>query len=220
MKRIYPFIMIMGLLTLVSSVGAQSRIGVIGGLNFSTMEPTADEEIVGYTVMGIGGVFSYRMFESVSFQIEPMYLQKFAGIEAAENQPAVDTELTFLEVPLLARYDFGKTVQPYLIAGPSFGYLLKSELKTNAGGFGATADPKETLKALDIGISAGAGVDIPLGPLFLFLESRYTWGLQDLNKGGIVEFSAGAIKMPVEIDENDVMKNRGLQLMVGVLLPL
>ena len=201
-------------------VNAQSRLGVIGGLNFSTMEAASDEEIVGRTVMGLGGVFSVGISNRVRLKIEPMFLQKFAGVEATATQPGMDTELTCIEVPVLLKVPFGNGVQPYFVAGPVFSYLVKSEVKTDVSGFNAVADVSNILKAVGLGISAGGGVDIPLGPVILFLEGRYTWDLSDLNKGGTAEFVMGGVVFPVEIDKEDVMKSRGLQLMAGILVPL
>ena len=210
----------MSLFAFALNASAQSRIGVIGGLNFSTMKPAADEEIVGRTVMGFGGVFSIGMSEHVRLKIEPMFIQKFAGIEATSIQPALDTELTGIEVPVLLKIGFGRALQPYIVAGPSFGYLLKSEVKTSTGGFDAVADLKNILKRVGVGLSIGGGFDVPAGPLLVFLECRYTWELLNLNKGGEAEFIMGSLVIPFEIDENDDMKSRGLQVMAGVLIPI
>lgn len=220
MKGAICIIVAFFLLTYALPASAQIRLGAIGGLNFSTMEAAYDEEITGRTVMGIGGVFSIGIFKNLRLKIEPMYLQKYAGIEATATQPAIDTELAFMECPILLKYSIGKTVQPYIIAGPSFGYLLRSELKTSLAGLEAKADVEDILRHLDVGMSAGAGFDIPIGPATIFVECRYTWELINLNKGGTIEFKMGPLLFPVESDENDVLKSRGLQLMMGFLIPL
>ena len=220
MRSVSRFVMTIILLTFALPASAQIRLGAIGGLNFSTMKAAYDEEVTGRTVMGIGGVFSIGIYKNLLLKIEPMYLQKYSGLGATATQPAIDTELTFFECPILLKVSTGKTVRPYIIAGPSFGYLLRSELKTNAAGIEATADLEDILKHLDVGISAGAGIDIPLGPISLFLESRYTWELINLNKGGEVEFTLGPLVFPIEIDESDELESRGLQVMAGVLIPL
>ena len=220
MKRIPCVLVTIIVLVHVLPARAQIRVGVIGGLNFSTMEATYDEEITGRTVMGIGGVFSIGIFRNLRIKIEPMYLLKYAGLEPTETQPAIESELAFVEFPILLRYAIGKTIQPYIIAGPSLGYLVRSELKTTSGGLSAKADIDHILKHLDVGLSAGAGFDIPMGPILVFVECRYTWELVNLNKGGTIEFKMGPLTFPVEIDENDTLKSRGLQLMMGLCIPL
>jgi len=208
------------LLTLALPASAQIRLGAIGGLNFSTMKAVADEEITGRTVAGFGGAFSIGIIKNLYLKIEPMYLQKYAGIEATTTQPAIDTELAFFEVPLLVKYAIGATVRPYIIVGPSFGYLLRAELKTSTSGFEAKANVKDILRHLDVGFSAGVGIDIPIGPVFVFFEGRYTLELRNLNKGGNAEFIMGSLIFPIEIEASDILKSRGLQLMTGVLIPL
>ena len=73
------------------------------------------------------------------------------------------------------------------------------------------------MKKIEIGFSAGTGISFPLGKFEMFFEGRYTWGLTNLNKGGEINFSVGYINFPVEINENDSMKSRGFQLMLGIL---
>ena len=220
MKRVSVIVITVICLAFSLTASAQIRLGAIGGLNFSTMEPAADEEIAGRTVMGFGCVFNIGIIKNLDLRIEPMYLQKYACNKGTATQPAIDLELAFFEIPLLLKYTVGTTVRPYIIAGPSFGYLLKSEFKTNTGGFESRANIRDILQQLDLSMGVGAGIDVPIGPIAVFVEGRYTWALRNINKGGIVEFVMGSLVYPIEIESSDVMKSRGLQLMTGILIPL
>ena len=221
MKRASLMIVLLLMVALILPVSAQVRVGIIGGINFSDMEGTGEREVSGKTVFGVGGMLDLGLWKDFSLCLEPMYIQKYAIAEEIDiENPAIDVKLAFLECPVFLKYSFGNTIRPYFIAGPAIGYLLSSEMEINLGGITFEANTKEITEKLDIGLGFGGGISISTGPCSVFLEGRYTLGLNNLNKGGVVIASAGPLHIEGDIPESDKMKNRGVQLMAGISLSL
>jgi len=129
-----------------------------------------------------------------------MYLRKGTGIE--EGGDDIKLKYSYLEIPLLLRYSFrqNETIQPYVLAGPTLGFLMGAKVAFKDG---ATYDDDET-KGLDFGVSLGGGVSIPKGNKTFFGELRYGLGLANINS---------------DADESKV-RNRGVILVAGVTIPL
>jgi hypothetical protein len=100
---------------------------------------------------------------------------------AKKNVPdplfGLDTDLHYLEIPILLRINVGSAnrerVAGYIIAGPAFDVKLKAELNG--------IDIAEQYEGLDLGVIAGAGVEITR----FLVEARYNWGLRNVVKGNL-----------------------------------
>lgn len=105
---------------------------------------------------------------------------------------------TFLDVPVMARFSFGgERLRGYVLAGGYMGAWLRSHVSGRQIGVydhvidygGQKVD--ETVKfdsrrdnRFDAGLCGGAGVEYGFGGrLTVFVESRYYYGLTDLQKG-------------------------------------
>ena len=74
---------------------------------------------------------------------------------------------------------------------------------------------------VEFGLGIGAGVEFDLGNGMLFIEGRYTFSLNNLNKGGTVELKYdGTVIDTEELSPDDEFMNRGFQIMAGYSLPL
>jgi hypothetical protein len=117
-----------------------------------------------------------------------------------------ETILDYIEVPILARYAFGRKVRGFLQAGPYAGYLVRAKAVTagmsalfldEAGAMPivippaseplevdleAEANVRASLVKLNTGVAAGAGVMVPLGGRYLVLEGRLQLGLTTIQK--------------------------------------
>ena len=117
-----------------------------------------------------------------------------------------ETILDYIEVPVLARYTFGRKVRAFLQAGPYAGYLFRAKALTagtsalfldEAGtmpivippateplqvDLGAETNVRDSLVKFNVGVAGGAGVLIPLGAGDLVLEARFQLGLTTLQK--------------------------------------
>jgi hypothetical protein len=224
MKRfIYLLVALIALFVALPIYAHQYYAGVVGGLNIAGMDLNSDgldRDISTRYLAGIGGVFGVSLSKNVSLQLEPMYLQKGGILEQYAPSPDLFIKSSFLEVPLFLKITFGENIRPYILAGPTVGFLLDSEVKGEISGLTFKADLKNILKRIDFGIGLGAGVRFPLGKGSAFLEGRYTFGLSNINKGGTVEFESGSIAITDEIEEHDELSTKGFQIMVGFTFPI
>jgi len=206
-------------LTFITNVYSQIDVGIIGGINIASFD--ADADITSKWLWGAGIVLSYKLSDNFSLQAEPMYLKKGGVQEQKGDDPKITVDQSFLEIPLLAKYNFGKETKFYLLAGPSIGYLLTSELEADLNGFLFTADMEKLTETIDIGICLGGGVSIPIETNTLFFQVEYTYGLTNLAKNGKFVAKSGHIELEGEFDEEESKyKSRGLQLLVGFTFPM
>lgn len=224
MKRfIYLLVALFALFMVLPTHAQQYYAGVVGGLNIAEMDLNADgldQEISTRYLVGIGGVFGVCLSKNVSLQLEPMYLQKGGIMEQYAPSPDLFIKSSFLEVPLFLKITFGENIRPYILAGPTVGFLLDSEVKGEISGLTFKADLKNILRRVDFGIGLGAGVSFPLGKGSVFLEGRYTFGLSNINKGGTLEFESGSIAITEVVEEHDELSTKGFQIMVGFTFPI
>ena len=220
---IRSFIMILALSTALS-LGAQIRMGVVGGVNFADLETPGESEVSGRTVFGIGAVFDFGLSENFILCLEPMYIQKGGRVEEGEDvnsDPGGWVKSSFIEIPLFLKATYGSRIRPYLMAGPIIGTLLNSDLELDAYGLSFKGDMEEVTRRIDFGLGFGAGITIPIRFFSLFIEGRYTLGLSNLQRGGTFEVSAGPMAIPIEFDkEDDKYKNRGFQILAGIAFSL
>ncbi|HKK79812.1 MAG TPA: outer membrane beta-barrel protein, partial [Phaeodactylibacter sp.] len=88
----------------------------------------------------------------------------------------------------------------YLGAGPYYSYALSGEV----GGVEIDFDDEEAFKRGDWTAAFAAGIQLPLGESFLFVDARYLLGLTDLD----------------DRDDEIEIRNRAINLSAGILLPL
>lgn len=206
------------------SASAQTRLGIIGGLNFANLDADFDkalQEISTKTFFGVGGVVDLRLSENFSLYMQPMYLRKGALVKDLQDNIEFPFTFAFLELPVFLKAEFGSAVRPYLMAGPTAGYLLSADIEGQYSGIVFKGDLKEVTENLDFGLGFGAGVSYPLSTISIFVEGRYTLGLVNMQKGGAFELSAGPLVEEITWDKDvDAYKNRGIQIMAGVTFAL
>lgn len=235
MKKVYIFLIVL-ILCNCYTVSAQSSkhqsskfsVGMVGGLNLANMyfpnsQDPDDQETTFLSRFGAGIVLDLRLSEHLFAHIQPMYLQKGCKIKEGNdpvNQPEGRIISGAVELPLLIQYRFGKSVRPYLLAGPSFGYNLNSQIEFEITGLSFEGDMKEVTEVFDLGVSFGGGVQVPLGFGQIFMEGRYTHGLLNQRKTGSVLMRSDSLEIELESDKNeDKYTNRGIQLMIGITFP-
>lgn len=168
-------ITILALFVICTVVGANAQValGVKGGLNFANvdMEGFDTDGKTGYHF----GAFAEIGLAGIALQPELLFSTKGSD----------DTDLSYLEVPVLLKKNFAKVLNVHL--GPQFGFLTKAETDG--------VDVKEFVKSTDISLAVGAGLNLPAG---LVGGVRYVYGLSDINDGLGAE-----------------VKNRTIQVYVG-----
>ncbi len=196
-------ILVVALFTLITVLPASGQVnfGVIGGLNLASLSFDPDPQGVDLsnrTGIGIGGVLSFGVGETLALQLEPMFLQKGSK---ATVQGFGETELkaSYIEVPAMLKFAFGSSdTKPYVMAGPTVGFLLSAKQDET--------DIKDDVKSIDFGLTFGGGVSLPMGNNTVFVEGRYSFGLADINDDSD--------------PDADKFKTKGIQIMAGITFPL
>jgi hypothetical protein len=160
-----------------------------------------DEDYSSYFGIGIGGIVTYPLKNGFALQAEPMILQK--GGKVTEDGETLTLKLLYFDIPVFLRYNFAvsKSYQPYVILGPNLGFRTSAKVVFPDG---SSFDASDEFSSIDLGVGLGGGVEVPLSNLILFGETRYVFGLNDINE---------------ESGESTV-KNRGLQILLGVKVPI
>jgi len=213
----------------VCSCGAFAQVSLIpkAGVNFANAVLSDNNaleggksSLVGFTA-GLGFNFSLSSDNFLSIQPEILYSQKgFSSAASGLISYEGDYRLNYLEIPLLAKINFGgEKVRLYVNAGPSIGYLLSGRVNGRGSFLGLVSTSiDESIKftdsptPLDIrqldanrieaGLNFGGGVGYAfLGSTALFVDIRYNMGLTDFNN-------------------QEQSKNRVFALTAGLQIPL
>lgn len=169
----------------VSQAHAQS-IGFKLGATFSDMDADPDEgDSEALKSFGGGGFIRFGM-GGLSLQLEALALTKGSKASDEDLDADVELKLDYIEVPITAMFSLGNG--PYIFAGPSFGFEVGCTVDADLGDLDLKGDCDEgdedltvTRKKLDVGVTGGLGIQLPLGPGALLIEGRYTHGLTNLN---------------------------------------
>ena len=216
MKKV-SFIAVALILVLTVSVFGQINVGLIGGLNNATMK----HEFLEYknrTLNAYGGVIDINIKENLYLRLEPMYIQKGWGINKNDPTDRLEGKFSYFEMPVYIKLDVGTNIIPYLLAGPTFGFLNDAVVTFTEGGLDFEGDIKNIVKKFDIGFGYGMGLTIPFNRFSLFLELKYAVG-SDFNKGGEVELRSGAITVSEEVERYRT-KHKGIHMMMGATYTL
>lgn len=225
MKQFTFLLVIISLGSLINPVKAQEfYCGLTGGMNMADMKIIGDgeeQDVNPLNLLGIGGIFGIRFDNHFSLQLRPLYLQKGGILDQDLPSPDMDFRMSFFELDLSLKAALGNQIRPYVLAGPTLGFLLTAEVETEAAGNVMKADLKDVSQKIEYGLSIGAGIEFSLWKGFLFVEGRYVFGLNNLNKGGPVEFKLNDLVVDTAVvDEEDTYKNRGIQIMAGFAFSL
>jgi hypothetical protein len=176
--------------------------GIKGGVSFSTLDGFGD--VIGNLpqidtenrINWLAGVFvKVNLGRFFAFQPEVLYVRKGARLALTGLfTESVTYNLSYIDIPLLARVQTSRGNGFYLLVGPSIGLNVTAEAEDEAG---ETEDVKDGINTSDMGLVIGAGVDFA----HLVLEGRYTQGLSNILKDAL--------------DEAPV-KNRAVSLLFGI----
>lgn len=187
-----------------NSANAQSfSIGPRIGMNLSTVSGLDMGDTTGLLKSSstagfvFGAVANIGINEMFSIQPELLYSQQGVMQEMSADffgvafKVKARTRLNYINLPVLAKVSFGpENIKGFVTAGPTFGYLLGGNVKSEVEAGGQTEeetqdlsdDDLENMNRMDIGLSFGAGVALGAGPGNLNIDLRYGLGLSDINK--------------------------------------
>ena len=182
---------------------AQSAaVGVKAGVNVANIQFIEEEEHIDFDsrIGFAGGLFVVWPADArVALQVEGLYSQK--GAKLAATGVELNLELDYVDFPTLLRVSTPRAangVSFHGFGGPSFGARVRARATGNFEGTSGGADLGDELKPFDIGLVAGAGVDVGR----VVIDARYTWGLTNINRN------------PREDDTT--IRNRVFAVMAGV----
>jgi hypothetical protein len=191
----------------VAGLGQQSPVslGFVAGANVADQAGTdvfAPHDRFGF----IGGSsLVFRFSDRWSVQLDGLYVQK-GGRENNDKDPGdQDDELSleYLEFPLLLKFSLGNGgTRPELFVGPSLAFELSCTLDAFPDGTsdpGDCAEQELQTRSIDVGITFGADVEIPLGSGNFVIDGRGVVGLSSFD----------------DSEANLDFRNRILALMVG-----
>lgn len=167
-----------------SQAQINGELGIRGGISWPDLyDPESYADFTYNTGYAAGIYYSTQIANtSILFQPELLYIQK--GFKADISIYNNNYRLEYLELPLLARYNFKTTSQfvPFIYAGPYVGLNISAETNAqyiaDAANFIPNSILDEEVKPLEFGVVAGAGLGIGRFDLGL----RYEAGLTEVFK--------------------------------------
>jgi hypothetical protein len=190
---------------------SQIMIGPKAGINLGNL--SIDNQVSsasnGYRIGLIAGcAIEARLNNRLSIQVEPTYIQKGSLISFNNGSYQVETKNRFgyIQVPVMMKVRFeSKPIIPYLLIGPSVGFLLSATAVSNyVYPTPLEYDEKPNYQSSDITIDIGAGCEIITSSvLVLVADARYSFGIYNIHKA-----------------QGGEVKTRGIQILIGTLLPL
>jgi hypothetical protein len=183
------------------------QVGVKAGANFASLTPEEDEDPDTSRRLGPVGGGWVRIAPSrrVSFQVEGLFSEKGVTFEAPGLglDDSVDVRLRYIEIPVLARADFGawgSAARAFLVGGAAPAFKLSAHTKAVAGGEEQSRDIDDAIYSLDVGLVGGLGLEVGRA----VIEARYTHGLRHINTD--------------DNGDEDRIKNRVFSVTVGFRL--
>lgn len=230
LRNFFTLCFVFILFSIWPALAQTSRIGLKGGLSFPSLSSNSGNEISdGYESrldVTFGLIFEKGITENFSIKTGLDYSGQGGVRNGMQILPAIppafsqmlppgtklyanfenESVLKYLEVPVLAKYEWGKKWKYYVNAGPYMGYLFKATQKTSGTSgiyfdkngtmplavqgqpvpslsFNAETDVKDQLNTFNFGLTGGVGIAHGLGKQGeILLDVRGAYGLTALQK--------------------------------------
>jgi hypothetical protein len=163
-----------------------AALGFTGGISFQ------------YNISGLFSLRTNISYEKKGAKDKITYID-INGVEIGESSMHINN--SYIVLPLLARFSFGKDIKFFVNGGPYFGYLIKSTYLYDAIAEVPEVKYDDTAnkERFDFGLTAGTGVLFPVKKRVLIsLEIRDNFGLSNI------------------YDSDVSLKNNSLSLLAGV----
>ena len=170
------FITVLFLIILGSSSAFSQKleVGLKGGSNFATQKLSSIQGVESIAGYHIGGFVYFKLPFLFGIQVEGQYSTQ--GSEFQVNQIINKNNLSYLNIPILIRNDFGPFNFHF---GPQFGLLTDAKLSVD----GIKNNFKNQLLERDFSFVAGLGIRLPAN---LGLTLRYVKGLTNISDANII----------------------------------
>jgi hypothetical protein len=159
--------------------------GIKGGLNMAKYTGS-DAGSTDYKMGVAGGAFVCLDLIAMKLQPELLFSQKGAKEEGTIDilgtpvNYSASTTANYIEIPVLAKFSFGKIIVPSIYAGPSLGMLMSATGEAEFGGVSSgSVDVKDAFNSTDLGLVFGIEIKTPAK---LSIEARYNMGISSVAK--------------------------------------
>lgn len=181
---------------------AHAQFGVVGGLNYnsvSDIEVGTNDVSFDNTAGWHVGLWLDFPFGQLALRPEIRYMDAGDLYEEGDIEGVQDDfDLSLIEVPVHLRYRFPTpTIKPYVMAGPVVRF------PTDAGD-----ELDDDLSDFSIAGSIGGGLEFILGPVRLFPEVAYTFGISNL----VDDFDV----QDVNVETDDSQRLNGFLVRLGI----
>jgi hypothetical protein len=157
------------------------HFGVKGGMNLSNMsvDPQDLADTGSLRSYAAGGWCGIPLTPRWTLLTEALYSVK-GDAESAGGYTA-STHVSYIDVPVLAKIGFRQlaAARPSLFLGPLMAVNLSAHSKLSGNGSDMDVDVKDQVRALDLGVVVGGGLDFPVGGRTYGVEVRYSKGLSN-----------------------------------------
>jgi Outer membrane protein beta-barrel domain len=180
-SRVGPGLGLYLLFVCATPAAAQSfTLGLKGGVTVANLQIIAtDSTLDPRSRAGLtAGVFAGREFgHGFGVQVEGLLSQKGTTIRDPRFDGDLDVKITYVDVPVLARYRFrvSQRMSLHALAGPVFS--LKAGDSQSIGGEELSENESQKFTTGDVGLLVGGAVELGR---FVF-DVRYAWGVPNIN---------------------------------------
>ncbi len=183
MKRIL-FILAAPLLFTPAVCAEKVTAGIKTGMNITGFigsdSGAGDGAKMQKTGLVAGGYVIFPFIKQFKLQVECLISEKGAIYKYEDSDTVYEQimKLTYLEIPVLARFDLESRggVKPAVLFGPSFGIKIGAKGEERTIGVSSKGNI-DNMNTLDPGLLLGGVLDIETGKGIVSLEARYTMGL-------------------------------------------
>jgi hypothetical protein len=205
-------IILMSLVTLLSVQlsSSQDSFGFIAGMTFSnnSLDPSTGFDPNTRTDFAFGILADFEISERFSFQPQLMYLTRGSNIGITGFTEEVEVKASYLEIPLLLKYELIAESDFHALFGLNTGILLNA---TQEASFipADQEDIKDENKSLNFSFAVGIGKEFSLGEKStLVIQTLYGLGLTNIDD----DDSPG--------DFTETIRSRHFLINVGIVFPL
>ena len=200
------------LLCVSASAGAETRFGGTAGLNWSTLRGDGPENANYNRALGfsVGLVGDIALSKDIYLSVEPIYVRRGTDIslDVGEDEPrdSLEARLDYVDCLVMVKVlpDNGAT---YVSSGLGIGFLTKATLKDTRG---EEADAKNLFENIDLFVAFGVGFMIPARSSPVTVELRYQQSLLSISEPNPSVLNSDLVPR---------MRFSGFQLRVAVLFP-
>ncbi len=188
MKRTFAALLVSVSALALGPVAARSEVtgfGIKAGVAMSNVfgRDVYDQRFrVGFSY---GAFLTYGFGRRFSVQPELLYVMKGSKYVNGQGSDAYreTMSLEYVELPILAKYELPlfRGFRTHVFAGPAPAMNIRARVDARFAGE-SQQETLDNVMGVDVGLVAGAGVEIPVSGGHVTFDARYTAGLTTLSK--------------------------------------